>query len=145
MVTVAPIEQPDLPALAVLFTELVDVKTGHSRMLASFEQMQASPDYILLGAKCQDRLVGFMMGIVCLDIVGCCQPFLVVENVVVAAASRRQGVARQLMQQLEAQARYRQCHYILLVTAAWRKDAHDYYASMGFEADKYKGFKKYLS
>ena len=144
MTAIGPVGEGDLPALATLFTELVDTRTDHDAMQASFRRMEASPDYILLGAKLDGRLVGFMMGIVCHDIVGPCQPFLVVENVVVAQSARRQGVARSLWAALEGEARRRYCHYCLLVTGDWREDAHRFYTSVGFVADKYKGFKKYL-
>ncbi len=137
MIAVAPLAESDLPALAALFTELTDDPTDEARMAAG-------EDYILLGAKRDGELVGFMMGIVCLDIVGCCQPFLVVENVIVARAARRQGVARRLWDELEAEARRRGCYYVFLVSIDWREDAHHFYASVGFTPDKYKGFKKYL-
>lgn len=144
MITVAPLAEGDLPALAALFAELTDDPTDEARMAANFRRMAAGDDYILLGAKRGGELVGFMMGIVCLDIVGCCQPFLVVENVIVARAARRQGVARRLWDELEAEARRRGCYYVFLVSIDWREDAHRFYASVGFAPDKYKGFKKYL-
>lgn len=144
MTTIGPVGEVDLAALATLFTELVDTQTDHEAMLGCFRRMEASPDYILLGAKQDGRLVGFMMGIVCQDIVGPCQPFMVVENVVVSQTARRQGVARALWAELEGEARRRRCHYCLLVTGDWREEAHRFYTSVGFAADKYKGFKKYL-
>lgn len=144
MITVAPLVESDLPALAGLFTQLTDDHTDETRMAVNFHRMAGGGDYILVGAKRDGELVGFMMGIVCLDIVGCCQPFLVVENVIVAQAARRQGVARRLWDELEAEARRRGCNYVFLVSIDWREDAHRFYASVGFTPDKYKGFKKYL-
>ncbi len=144
MITVSPLAESDLPALAALFAELTDDPTDEMRMADNFRRMARCGEYILLGAKRGGQLVGFMMGIVCLDIVGCCRPFLVVENVVVARAARRQGVARMLWDELEAEARRRGCYYVFLVSIDWREDAHRFYASVGFAPDKYKGFKKYL-
>ncbi|MDT8903420.1 N-acetyltransferase family protein [Anaeroselena agilis] len=144
MITVAPLAESDLPALIALFAELTDELTDYAPMAANFRAMSAGDSYILLGAKLEGELVGFVMGIICLDIVGCCRPFLVVENVIVAKAARRQGVARRLWDELEAEARRRGCYYVFLVSVDWREDAHRFYASVGFAPDKYKGFKKYL-
>lgn len=144
MIAVAPIAAGDLAALRALFFDLSDHETDAARLAANFLLTADDPDYILLGAKSDGRLVGFMMGIVCLDFVGTCRPFLVVENVVVARAVRRQGVARRLWSALEAEARRRDCCYVILVSGDWREEAHGFYASVGFETDKFRGFKKYL-
>lgn len=145
MTAVGPIGEEDLPALAALFAELVDEETDLTAMAASFRAMAADDAYILLGAKREGRLAGFIMGIVCRDIVGDCRPFLVVENVIVAASARGQGVGAALWADMEAEARRRGCHYCMLVSAAWREEAHAFYTGVGFETEKYKGFKKYLT
>lgn len=144
MIVVAPIAATDLTALKALFLDLSDHETDDARLAANFRLTADDPDYILLGAKLDGKLVGFMMGIVCLDFVGSCRPFLVVENVVVSQAARRQGVARLLWEEMEAQARKRDCYYVILVSGDWREEAHRFYASVGFGADKFRGFKKYL-
>lgn len=144
MITVAPIGESDLAALKTLFADLSDHETDAERLATNFRRMAADPNYILLGAKHDEALVGFMMGIVCLDLVGVCRPFLVVENVVVARRARRRGVARRLWAELEVEARRRDCYYVILVSGDWRTEAHRFYVSVGFEPDKFRGFKKYL-
>lgn len=144
MIAVAPIATADLAPLRELFLDLSDHETDVARLAANFSRVADDPGYILLGAKLDGQLVGFMMGIICLDFVGSCRPFMVVENVVVSRAARRQGVARQLWAALEAEARQQDCYYVILVSGDWREEAHKFYTSVGFAADRFKGFKKYL-
>lgn len=144
MIEIAPVGREDLPQLAALFAELVETKTDLAAMAENFSLISGDPGYILLAAKDGQQLVGTIMGIVCLDMVGSCRPFMVIENVVVAGSHRRRGVAAALFRELEAQARERQCYYTMLVTADWRQEALAFYTAMGYETGKFRGLKKYL-
>lgn len=139
-----PIGGEDLDELAGLFQELTGESTDRIKMAENFRRMQANPDYILLGAQDGNELVGSLMGIVCLDIVGECRPFIVVENVIVAERSRGRGVGRRLMAAIEAEAVERGCLYIMFVSSASRKEAHRFYEAMGYGLDVVQGFKKFL-
>ncbi len=44
--------------------------------------IESNEDYILLGAKYNNELVGTLMAIICKDLDGACRPFMVIENVV---------------------------------------------------------------
>ena len=67
--------------------------------------------------------MGSVMGIVCEELYGECQPFMVVEDVVVDRDHRRQGVGRALMMDLERRATERGCSYIIFVTEEDRTGA----------------------
>ena len=85
-----------------------------------------------------------MMGILCYDLTGRCEPFMVVENVVTAASARGKGVARALMAELERIARAHHCTCMMLCSGQERTGAHEAYRRMGFSDTITKGFKKML-
>ena len=115
----------------------------NSPQLISWCALAANPDARVLGARHGGRLAGAACGFLCPDIVGACRPFLVVENVVVAPAWRLLGIGRLLMDALEAWGRERGCSYAILVSGPARREAHAFYAALGYEACA--GFKKRLA
>jgi len=85
------------------------------------------------------------MGIVCDELYGNCKPFLVVENMVVDRNYRRKGIGKMLFEELEKQAKIKECSQIILVTDTEREAACRLYESMGFHPTINKGYKKKLS
>jgi GNAT superfamily N-acetyltransferase len=144
MVSIEPIKIQDLKELAKLYRQLAGKKTGGRRMKQNFEWMQSNPDYLVLGAKSEGKLMGSLMAVVCHDLVGECRPFMVVENVIVSRGHRRQGIGRRLMRTVERIARQRHCYYIMFVSKSRRTDAHRFYESLGYRLDVVQGFKKVL-
>nr|WP_320147200.1 GNAT family N-acetyltransferase [uncultured Anaeromusa sp.] len=145
MMTIQPLTMEDIPAYAVLGQELFEEKTHRDRLALSFGKIINNPDYILVGAKDDaGNLLGAVMGIVCLDTVGECRPFMVLENLIVGKASRRQGLGKKLVEYVEAEARTRDCYFAMLMSLAKRKEAHAFYESMGYSTRISLGFKKYF-
>lgn len=143
MITIRPLTEHDLPGLVTLYNELYHVPTHPDRMCESFRQMAANPDYLVIGAfSDQDELVGSALSIICLDIIAGCQPWAMIENVIVTDRVRGQGAGRLLMNELEQFARQRGCSYIQLTTS--RPSAHGFYAAVGYSGDLVKAFRKLL-
>jgi GNAT superfamily N-acetyltransferase len=137
------IQEEDLTALNRLYEELVGVPTEPDKMAATYAVIRDNPQYHLIGAfNGEGVLVGTVMGIFCYDLVKDCRPFMVVENVVVAAAHRGKGIGKMLMLELERIALERGCAYAMLVSGFQRKEAHRFYDAMGYGPDRAKGFKK---
>jgi GNAT superfamily N-acetyltransferase len=143
-IEIAKLTKDDLEALAALYKQFWGEDSSVEKMHSTFERLDANPDYIFLGAKHDGCLVGSVMGIICEELYGECQPFMVVEDVVVDEGHRRKGIGSQLMQELEECADSRDCSYIIFVTEQDRTTAHQFYQSHGYSPDKYKGFKKRL-
>ncbi len=141
---IAKITKNDLPKLSTLFAEFIGTKSNLDKMSSSLDSIMANPNYSVLSAKIDGDLVGSAMGIICFDLVGECQPFMVIENVVVAEHARSQGIGKALMSALETEALKANCRYIMLVSSSSRVDAHEFYKSLGYETDGFRGFKKYL-
>lgn len=144
LVTIKEVAEEDLDHLAILLEELTQSPTERTRMRENFCFMEENDDYIVLGAYDGGKLVGSLMGIVCRDLAGAGDPFLVIENVIVSSACRGRGVGRELMLAIEAFGRRRCCAYAMFVSGSQRKAAHKFYESMGYRLDQVQGFKKFL-
>src|SRR5690606_21875315 len=87
--------------------------------------------------------VGTAMAILCYDLVGECNTFILVENVVVDPDYQRQGIGRLLMKTIEDFGQQNECKYIILVSEMERHGSHRFYESLGYTSDQ-QGFKKRL-
>lgn len=145
MKKISYIKRNDLEDLAKLYEQFWGDKSNIEKMDKTFSRMEKNGNYILLGLKIDYNLAGSVMGVICEELYGECQPFMVVEDVIVDKNYRRKGVGRMLMQKLEEIARERNCANIIFVTEAEREDAHHFYSSLGYKLEGYKGFKKTLS
>ena len=136
--------EDDLVSLAELYKQFWGEESSLEKMRATFQRLKKNSNYILLVADQQNNLVGSVMGIFCEELYGACEPFMVVEDVIVDRHQRRIGIASSLMRELECCAARRNCNYIIFVTESERKEAHRFYESLGYKSDAYKGFKKRL-
>lgn len=118
--------------------------TDMDQLVKTFEKISNSPDYHVLVAKENGKVVGSVMGIICNELFGRCLPFMVVENVVVLNDYRRQGIAKKLMIRIEEIAIQGKCTTILFVSSAHRTGAHKLYESLGYGIDKVNGYRKRL-
>ncbi|MFW5432897.1 GNAT family N-acetyltransferase [Paenibacillus apiarius] len=135
----------DVTQLAGLYAELDDRPTNVEKMAARLARLNDDPDYLFLGTADENgKLLGSVMGIICEDLTGDCQPFMVVENVIVAAEAHGQGIGMKLMNRLEEFARERDCHVMMLMSNVKREGAHRFYERLGFSREVGYGFLKSL-
>jgi GNAT superfamily N-acetyltransferase len=145
MVAIEPIKASELQEFAVLARELCGRETDLSRMQENFGKLIQRPEYLLIGAKDEhNRLLGSVMCILCMDFVGDCRPFAVLENLIVSEKARGLGIGKLLVQYVEEWARERNCYYIMFTSLAKRKEAHAFYHRIGYAEGIVEGFKKYL-
>jgi GNAT superfamily N-acetyltransferase len=64
------------------------------------------------------------------------RPFGVIENVIVAAASRHMGVGKALMKHAQQSAIATNCYKLMLSTGCMSQENHLFYMSCGFIGDK---------
>ncbi|WP_407310138.1 GNAT family N-acetyltransferase [Desulfosporosinus sp. SB140] len=134
----------DLESLAQLYKELSGEETDFLKMKENFIVMDSNSDYVVLIAKEGNSVVGSVMGIICLDLVGKCNPFMVIENVIVKSTWRGRGIGKMLIEEIEKIGRLRGCYYTMFVSGMHRKKAHRFYEAMGYDLNLVQGFKKYL-
>ncbi|WP_094606024.1 hypothetical protein SPSIL_006900 [Sporomusa silvacetica DSM 10669] len=145
MISITSIQIADLEQYAVLCNTLFGSKTNMAQLEKTVKKIVSNPDYILVGAKDENKqLLGAVTGITCLDTVGECQPFMVLENLIVSEKSRRQGVGKQLVNYIENNARDRNCYFVMLMSLVKRTEAHMFYEAIGYSKNIARGYKKYL-
>lgn len=132
-------EQRDLVQIQRLYEELLEGGISMEVLESQFAVVSNCEDYRLFVAKCDGRVWGSVIGIVCqaLD-----APFLVIENVVVDAACRNQGIGKKMFDALDEFAKEKRCQYAILVSSGFRAGAHCFYEAMGYTEDV-RGFRKY--
>jgi GNAT superfamily N-acetyltransferase len=144
MITIEKLTEADLPQLAVLYRELTSEPSDLAVMTATFHLMETNPDYTVLVAKSDGAVIGSLMGITCRELLGECQTFMVIENVVVSPGHRRMGIGRLLMAEIERLACELNCSLIQFCSGMQRQAAHRFYESMGYGPDVVRGFRKWL-
>ena len=63
-----------------------------------------------------------------------------VENVVTDKDHRGQGLGKKIMERAIAFASERDCYKVILESASYRKEAHQFYKNLGFDGDSKKAF-----
>lgn len=135
----------DKTRLAELYEQLASRPSILDKLEEELQNVLSRPEYRLVVARDEDgKAVGTAMGVICHDLVGECKPFMVIENVVVDKDARGGGIGRIIMEDLESHASGQGCGYIIFVSGAERVEAHRFYASMGYELGRARGFKKIL-
>ena len=137
------LEKRDSPALAALYKQFWNEESNISKMEQQFNRLQDNADHIVLIYEECGSIVGSVMGVVCPEFYGECQPFLVIENMIVDRSCRRTGIGCRLLSHLEELAKARNCTQMILVTEKDRLDACGFYEAYGFQTNT-TGYKKKL-
>ena len=109
-------------------------------------ELETSADAALFVADEDDdggRMAGAVLVALCPDAMFGRRPFAVVENIVVDAAARGQGVGRALLAAVERFCLAADCSKIMLLSAIERADAHTFFERQGYAGDRKRGFVKY--
>jgi ribosomal protein S18 acetylase RimI-like enzyme len=133
----------DLPQLSRLYQQFWNEISDVEKMKKQLHKINSQNTHIILSAVDGNNLLGSIMGVICEELYGDCQPFLVIENMIVDKSSRKMGIGKALLYELEKQAKGRGCSQMILVTEADRLDACSFYESFGFQ-QHHKGYKKKL-
>ncbi len=137
------VRESDLDAIARLHMHFWGEASDVPAMAETLTRLEADRDHALLAARLDGVCVGTATGVVCHGLYGGSDSYLVIEDVVVDPACRRQGIATALLGELERFAREHDCNQMILLTESVRADASALYESAGFES-RWTGFKKKL-
>jgi len=143
MLEIVSVALTDLPAISRLHEHFWGSASDVEAMTRTLEGLSADPDHVFLAARTDGECIGTATGVVCHGLYGGYDTYMVVEDMVVDPAHRRQGVASALLYRLESIARERGCNQVILLTESVRSDAVALYQAKGFEA-RWTGFKKKL-
>ncbi len=134
----------DIPQLAQLYKQFWAEESCVAAMYTKFNKFQENGSHILLSAVENNQLIGSVMGVVCGELYGECNPFMVLENMIVDQRYRNKGIGRALNAELEKRAEKIKCTQIILVTETNRSDACEFYKTVGYNPSTHRGFKKKL-
>lgn len=143
-ITVRKVEITDVAGLSELFVDFIAKESNLTAMKKQIEVISNDPNYYVAVACEGNKVIGTSMGIICYDLVGDCNPFMLIENVVVLPQYQGQGVGRLLMRTLEDFGQKNQCNYVILVSESKREPSHQFYEAIGYSTDQ-RGFKKRLN
>jgi ribosomal protein S18 acetylase RimI-like enzyme len=143
-INIQRLKSTNISQLALLFRDFWNEKSDLQKMEGIFDLLKNNDNYIFLCAVKNNELYGYVMGIVCNSLYGNCEPFLILEDMIIDIRFRGKGIGKMLFTELENIARLKGCNQILLVTEEDRKGARSFYEKLGFEAGKHIGYKKRL-
>ncbi len=121
-----------------LCKELVPGECNMLNFEKHYNKIKDNDNYYIVEASFEDKLVGTAMGCIITALDG---NFMVVENVIVSETLRGLGIGKMIMQELDRYAHSNNCEYSILVSSGFRKNAHKFYESMGYD-DDVRGFRK---
>jgi GNAT superfamily N-acetyltransferase len=139
----------DLEQLVALYAELMDgdrpgaQPSDAAASLPAMEAITADPARHLLVATIDAEVLGTVDLLIAPNLTHHCEPWGIVENVVVAGRARRKGIGRALMARAIEIARAAGCYKVQLISGMQRGPAHEFYRGIGMEPLA-QGFKIYL-
>lgn len=94
---------------------------------------------------CDDagEIIATALVCLCQDVMFDNQPFALVENVVVRADYKREGIGKSMMDYIEAFCLEQDCSKIMLQTSSGNRNARDFYTAMNYDPAAKIGFIKY--
>lgn len=128
----------DLSGVLELHKTLIPFEISFDRSIDIYREMLMDENYFLLVAKDDNKVIGSALGICCKCLA---VSFLVIEDVIVKDEVRGKGVGKKMMESLDEFAKRKHCAYAILVSSAFRKEAHRFYEKAGF-IDGVRGFRK---
>jgi N-acetylglutamate synthase-like GNAT family acetyltransferase len=139
---IRPAGADDADAIEKLYRELVN----DAQICILPEQVTAlahSSSSFLLVAEVDGEICGTALLNICADVMYGTQPFGVIENVIVAASSRGQGLGRALLAHVERLALAADCTKLMLLSSRSREAAHAFFRHCGFNGETKQAFVKY--
>jgi len=145
-IVIRPATEADLPALLALYAELHadDPPLPPEAAASLWRAIASQAGRTVLLATLDERTVGTVDCLVAPNLTRGGRPFMLLENVVVAAAARRGGVGTSLVRAAVDVARAAGCYKVQLLSRADRVTAHAFYESCGFRPTA-QGYRTYLN
>jgi ribosomal protein S18 acetylase RimI-like enzyme len=140
--TIRQVKEEDIEGMANLYKEFWNEGSCIENMKHALSRIQKDPNYIILNAIENKKVVGTITGIICHHLYGDCSPFIVIENFIVGRFHRRKGIGKELLNKIEFMAERKKCCQIQLITDSSRRGSQKFYEAMGFPRGIHKGYKK---
>jgi GNAT superfamily N-acetyltransferase len=135
----------DIPRILELYEELTEEKQNVSDATIQriFSAIISLPNQQLLVIEKDGVAVGTLFLQITPNLSHGAHPWAVLENLVVDRRYRGHGFGRQLIEHALAACRQAGCYKVQLLSSNKRKEAHQFYRSLGFQ-ESAVGFRMYL-
>lgn len=136
----------DAKAIADLYKELVSEPINV--LPERIAEIAKDPNTYLIVCDHDGDIIATALVALCNDVMFTRQPFAILENVIVSKDYQREGIGKSLMDHIEAFCLTNDCSKIMLLSNSDNRNAHDFYAAMGYDPDEKLGFikkRKYFS
>lgn len=152
MVTIRNAVEEDVQRILELYDEQLKISTTEAEKQQDtsiddyiwvFNKIKTLPGCELIVAEENGEVIGTTMLIIVPNLSHKALPWAIVENVVVNEKHRRSGTGKLLMNYCEKKAREVGCYKVQLLSDKSRKEAHEFYKSIGYRASA-EGFRLYL-
>jgi predicted N-acetyltransferase YhbS len=145
MVIIRKAIKEDIPRILELYEDLMEEKiTASSNTIQRvFAEIEALPDKELLIAEHDGLVVGSLFLQIVPNLSHNAHPWAILENMIVDSRYRRHGIGQLLIQHAAESCRKAGCYKIQLLSHIKRKEAHQFYQSLGFE-NSALGFRMYF-
>lgn len=134
----------DLPRVLDLYAQLSD-RNGRPegpRVPAAWAAMLAQPGMHVLIAEVRSEVVGTLTVTFLPNLTRGVRPYGVIENVVVDASMRGEGVSQALMEAAESLARQQEAYKLMLMTGRVLEGAQAFYTRCGYDGSSKVAFEK---
>lgn len=142
MRTIRRATKNDADDIANLYREL-NTLSPVSVLPERIEAVANSSNAHLLVCDDGGEIIATALVCLCQDVMFDNQPFALIENVVVSADYKREGIGKSIMDHIEAFCLEQDCSKIILQTSSENREARDFYTAMGYDPDAKIGFIKY--
>lgn len=132
----------DAEAIATLYRQL-NTLSPVSVLPERVEAVASSSNTHLLVCDDGGEIIATALVCLCQDVMFDNQPFALVENLVVSANYKREGIGKSMMDYIEAFCLEQNCSKIMLQTSSENRNARDFYSAMGYDPNAKIGFVKY--
>lgn len=140
---VRELNEEDLESLLKLYEQLdgIDENFTEEKARAIWKlKIEGNKDIKYFGVVDGKKVVSTCWCIIVPNLTRCGSSFCFVENVVTDKDYRKQGFGKKVMEMAIEFARQKNCYKVILESASFRKEAHQFYKSLGFDGDAKKAF-----
>ena len=136
-ISIRRITKGDFTAVALMWRDLLDIlNASEEHVTKVYEQMFQDGCYCTFVADVNGKVVGFVTAVKVLA-VGHPGGYVKMNGLCVLPEYRHRGIGRKLMTQIESWAVEQGAPYLGLASGLQRKDAHDFYAHLGYQKTSY--------
>ena len=143
MNSVRAVRREDQSALLELYVHLNPDNAAapeDALLQPAWERILSDPNVSCFVAEAGGVLTGSCLLAVVPNLTRGARPFGVIENVVTHTEYRRQGIGTRLVRHALQTAWDAGCYKVMLLSGAWREDAHRFYEELGFTQGGKVGF-----